>query len=361
MGSIPIGTANKYKGYIMKKAFSVISKIFFGLSVTAFVAAFLFLMAHTYFNDRWFNAIHDFHNPASEFVAKDKSDLSILLVSDTGSKNLVLRKVLQEANASKDYDFIMYLGDLPVNASLVSYYWMLNDLKPFIGDTPFYTLPGNHDVTRRIGLTRKHFKDKSFYETVMGQRYYWFGYGNTLFITLDSSDESLDDEQLTWLDDTLRKIRPMFKNCIIMGHVPPINSCPDCFEDHITDSVSTQKFANIIKKYKINAMFFGHVHFYSKAKFENIDFYTTPSSGQSVRNPKDRRFGYIKVNIDKRGNVAVQPEFIDFHGKKHDFFNEWLTRDVLGPKVRMSITAALKISLLTLILAFICRAFAKRK
>ena len=345
----------------MKRTLKIISNIFFGLSIAAFVATLLFLIAHAYYSNHYFDAIHDYHNPSSEFMAKDKKDLSILLVSDTGSKNLVLRKVLHAANASKDYDFIMYLGDLPVNASLVSYYWLLDDIKPFIGNTPFYTIPGNHDVTRRIGLTEKYFRDKSFYETIMGQRYYWFGYGDTLFITLDSSYESLDDTQLTWLDDTLRKIRPLFKNCIIMGHVPPINSCPDCFEDHITEPISTQKFADIIKKYKINAMFFGHVHFYSKAKFQNIDFYTTPSSGQTVRDPNNNRFGYLRVNIDKRGNITVQPEFIDFHGPKYDFFAEWLTRDVLSPKIHIIITMALNISLPIFILAFIFQAFAKRK
>jgi Icc-related predicted phosphoesterase len=336
------------------------SKIFFGLSITFFTFAFLFLFAHTYFSDYWFKTIHNYHNPASEFIAKDKSETSILLVSDTGSKNLVLRKILKQADTSK-YDFVMYLGDLQVNASVTGYYWLLNDIKPFLGDTPFYTIPGNHDVTRRIGLTRKHFKDKSFYETVMGQRYYWFGYGNTLFITLDSSDETLDDQQLVWLDDTLKKIRPLFKNCIIFGHVPPANSCLQCFEDHITKPISTQKFANIIKKYKINAMFFGHVHFYSHAKFENIDFYTTPSSGQSVRDPKNRKFGYISVKINKNGKIDVQPGFIDFHGKKQDSFKEWASRDLLGPKVRMSVSTALRLSLLILILAMFLRSYEKHK
>ncbi len=340
----------------MKRTLKIISNIFFGLSIIYFVCAFLFLFAHTYFQDRYFDAIHDYRNPVSEFIAKDKKDdISILLVSDTGSNNLVLRRVLQQAFDRNKYDFVMYLGDFTTNASMTAYYWMLNDIKSLLNGTPFWTLPGNHDITRRIGLTKKHFKDKAFYETVMGSGYYWFGYGNTLFITLDSSDETLDNKQLTWLDDTLRKIRPLFKNCIILGHVPPINSRPDYFEDHIMTADSMKKFEAIIKKYKINAMFFGHVHFFSESKFANVNFWTTPASGQSVRNPENKKFGYINLKINKNGKVSVNPEYIDFSGPKHEFFNEWFTRDVLSVKVRMIISAALNLGLISLFIALICR------
>lgn len=350
------------KGAVMKKTLKVLSKIFFILSIISFVCAFVFLIAHTYFSDKHFNTIHNYHNPQSEFIAKDKKDdISILLVSDTGSNNLVLKKVLAQAQSTNKYDFIMYLGDFTTNASITAYYWMLDDIYPLVKGTPFYTIPGNHDITRRVGLTRKHFKDKAFYETIMGQRYYWFGYGNTLFITLDSSDESLDDIQLTWLDDTLKKIRPMFKNCIIFGHVPPINSRPDFFEDHITTAESTKKFEAIVKKYKINAMFFGHVHFYSQAKFANIDFWTTPASGQSVRNPENPKFGYITVKINKNGRVDVKPEYIDFSGPKHEFFMEWFTRDVTGAKARMTISATLELTIASLIIALLCRVLSKVK
>ena len=346
----------------MKNTLKIISKIFFGISVAATVCAVIFLCAHTYYSDHYFNVIHEYHNPASEFLSPKKSDdINILLVSDTGSNNLVLRDVIKNAMNANKYDFVMYLGDLTVNASGTAFYWMLNDIKPLLNNTPLYTIPGNHDVTRRIGLTKKHFKDKALYETVMGQRYYWFGYGNTLFITLDSSDETLDENQLVWFEDTLKKIRPLFKNCVIFGHVPPANTRPDYFGDHITQEETTKQFEQIIKKHKINAMFFGHVHFFSKGKFANIDFWTTPSSGQSIRNPELPKYGYVNVKIGKNGHVDVQPNYIDFNGRKHSSFTEWFVRDVSSVKVRMIISTALKIAFVSLIIAFICRIIARRK
>lgn len=336
------------------KQHNIVSKIFFILSALFFIITVVLMGAHTFSSDRYFNAIHDFHNPNSEFIENKNTNTSILLISDTGSGNLVLRDALENALKSKKYDFVMYLGDFAKNASVTGFYWMLNEIKPVLNNTPFYTIPGNHDITRRIGLTKKHFKDKSLYETIMGARYYWFGYGDTLFVTLDSSDETLDDKQLVWLDNTLKKIRPMFKNCIIFGHVPPANSGVD----HIMTNDSAQKFEHILKKYKINAMFFGHIHMYSHGNFANIDFYTTPSSGQAIRDPKIHKFGYLDVNIGKNGTVKVEPKYIDFVGNKHSPFTEWFVRDISSVKVRMIIVAGL---LLSFTLSIIGLLFRKRR
>ena len=107
-----------------------------------------------------------------------------------------------------------------------------------------------------------------------------------------------------------------------------------------------KKFETIVRKYKINAMFFGHVHFYSHSNFAGIDFYTTPSSGQYVRNPENPNFGYISVDIDKNGKVNVVPNYIDTPLTKRSGFTEWFARDVLGYRVRLTIAAALILSLL---------------
>lgn len=330
----------------MKK---VISKIFFGFFVGFFMLAVVLLGVHTYYSDYHFSAIHEFHNPVSEFLDNDKKDINVLLVSDTGSHNILLGEIIKHAFATKNYDFVMYLGDMTKNASVTGYYWMLDSIKPVLNGVPFYTVPGNHDITRRIGLTKKHFIDKSLYENVMGPRYYWFGYGNTLFITLDSSDTTLDSGQLVWLDKTLAKIRPMFRNCVILGHVPPANSRPDFFEDHITDAESTESFKRIIKKYKINAMFFGHVHYYSRGSFAGIDFWTLPSSGQAIRNPKNPNYGYVSLNIDTNGRVGVEPGYIEFNGDKRNGLSEWIVRDVLSVKVRFIISVALLLSLISFV------------
>ena len=335
-----------------------ISKIFLLLAGMFFVCTCLLMGAHTYYSDHYFNAIHDFHNPVAEIMPNQKPDTSILIVSDSGSHNLILRRVLQDALDKNKYDFVMHLGDFTKNASITGTYWLLNDIKPVLGKTPLYMIPGNHDITRRIGLTKKHFTDKSFYETVMGPRYYWFAFGDTLFITLDSSDTGLDDAQLAWFDTTLKKIRPGFKNCIVFGHVPPANSRPDFFEDHIMQPDTVKKFEQIVKKHKINAMFFGHVHFFSQSKFAGIDFYTLPSSGQAIRDPNIRQYGYINVNINKKGDVSVEPKFIDYRGPKKSAFSEWFARDVLSVKVKMMVSAGLCLSIIFLIVGLVLR---KRK
>ena len=102
-------------------------------------------------------------------------------------------------------------------------------------------------------------------------------------------------------------------------------------------------------------MFFGHVHFFSKGKFANIDFYTTPSSGQAIRDPENRKYGYINLNINKNGVVDVEPHFIEYDGKKYNAFMEWFVRDVLSEKVSMMISTFLWLTIISLIVALVYR------
>lgn len=61
-------------------------------------------------------------------------------------------------------------------------------------------IPGNHEIADRFGSDNKY-----FYRMVFGPLYYWFSYGNVMFIGLDSSEERYDDAQLEWLEDVLEK------------------------------------------------------------------------------------------------------------------------------------------------------------
>ena len=331
----------------MKKT---VSKIFLLLSGILVVLTIILSLINTFYSDYYFKIKHDFANPNSEFIENKKSDTSILLLSDSGSNNLILKKVLQQALTSQKYDFIMYLGDFVQTGSVTEFYWMLNDIKPVLKETPFYTIPGNHDIKRKIGKIK--IKDKSFYETIMESRYYWFGYGDTLFITLDSSDETLDKKQLEWLDTTLKKIRPMFQNCIILSHVPPVNSKIN----HIMTFETAKKFKQIIKNYKINAMFFGHVHFFSHEIFANIPCYTSPSSGQSAR---FQTYGYLNVDINKNGIIKVEPKYVEVTGKRREFIKEWFISEILSVKCRVIILSLLRLSLISLIIALIARKYHK--
>lgn len=316
-----------------------LSQIFIGLSVVCFFAGVGVLATHAYFDDYFFDSIQAFDHPASKFLNPGANDVTVLLASDSGSYNNILEGVI--VNARKlhpEYDFMMYLGDMATTGSITGYYWMLEEILPKLTGLPMYAIPGNHDVTRRVGLSKQIVVNKAFYTTVMGAAYYWFGYGNTLFIALDTSTPDIDDEQLQWLVDTLKNIRPMFRNCVIFNHMPPINTRPDFFKDHTMSPESADKLASVLRGHKIDAMFFGHVHYFSTGKFAGIPIYTIPSSGQSVRDKTEPRWGYVTLKIGRNGIKSVEPSYIDFVGPKREMMEEWWARDILSTKGRDCVT-----------------------
>lgn len=316
-----------------------LSQIFIGLAAVAFFAGVGVLATHAYFDDYFFDSVQAFDHPASKFLNPTAQDITVLLASDSGSYNRILEATIVLARkAHPEYDFMMYLGDMAVTGSITGYYWMLEEILPKLTGLPMYAIPGNHDVTRREGLAKQTVVNKAFYTTVMGPAYYWFGYGNTLFIALDTSTPDISDAQLAWLSDTLKNIRPKFRHCVIFNHMPPINTRPDFFEDHTMNPASADALARVLRGHKINAMFFGHVHYFSTGKFAGIPIYTLPASGQSVRDKNESRWGYVTLKINRNGVVSVEPSYIDFVGPKRESMEEWWARDILSTKGRNVVT-----------------------
>lgn len=169
--------------------------------------------------------------------------------------------------------------------------------------TPLYAVPGNHEILSVNGVV-----DRSLYNEVFGPGYYWFSYGDVLFIGLDSSTSAYDDEQLQWLDKTLAKIRPQFKYCVIFSHVPPVNvKVPN---DHRLFDESRDRFAEVIRNRGVNLLISGHVHYYSESEFAGVPLITLPSSGQPIRS-EIKKFGYVMFKADRDGIVKIRPVYVD--------------------------------------------------
>lgn len=318
----------------------LISRILSCISITLLATAFILILVHLYLGDRHFDTGKNFFPPESQFIQTDNPDFNFAIMSDSGNNNLVLEKIIRHARRSdQKYAFFLYLGDLVMNRHETYFYWMLSEILPKLHHKPFYMVPGNHDVIHD-GDT-----DKSFYRSVMGATYYWFGYGNTLFIGLDSSAEYMENEQFLWLENILTKISPHFKHCIIFSHRPP-QIIPG-YRDHKMDDKSIERLRAIVKKHhkKIDAMFFGHVHYFSEQKFEGVPIYTAPTAGQG--SSVDKRFGYIGVQVTDKGGVNVTPVFIEPPEYRREYFELFWAAQILTPKLRGIVTVLLILSALS--------------
>ncbi len=330
-----------------------LSKIFYLVAITVITIAFCLFVTHTYFGEESIRPAQNMLPPASHFLNDNATEFNLAIMSDTGSHNRVIERIIDAAQASdKNPEFIMYLGDLVSDRRPANFYWMFHEMGRHLNGIPFYMIPGNHDVEKRKNI------DKRYYQAVVGQTYYWFGYGNTLFIAMDSSDK-ISEIQFEWLAETLEFIRPLFRNCIIFGHMPPKNVAGA--EEHRMSDTDAAKFKSIIRNHKIDALIFGHVHYFSADTFAGIPMYTTPSSGQTPRFTDLNKYGYIHLEMGKNGIKALEPRYVEFSGPKREYLEAWFVRYIYTNRLREIINILMITAGVFVLSGIISGTYARRK
>jgi 3',5'-cyclic AMP phosphodiesterase CpdA len=106
-------------------------------------------------------------------------------------------------------------------------------LKPYL----FYVC-GNHD-------------DSPYYTQYLGERVYAITYGNSLLVVLDNSTKVLNESQLEFLENQLKR---GFEHTFVFMHVPPLDPQGTYCMIH------PEKFLEIVQKYHVNYVFCGHIH-----------------------------------------------------------------------------------------------------
>ena len=289
----------------------MLKKISKYLKRTAFLVLFLSLGASTirYYAIEGFRPSHEqnFKAPAEQIFSPKTDEFSFSVLSDAGSQTRPLEYIIKKIRHSKS-QFILCLGDLIRYRNPAHFNWISEEVAEKLKGIPFYMVPGNHELAKSGNKLR-------LYTPVFGAPNYWFSYGNTLFIGLDSAQEKISLRQFRWLENTLKKHRDDYQNCILYSHVPPF--APNGEQHHHLDKSSQKRLEKIVKTYNINLLLFGHVHYYSQSTFAGVPMYTAPSSGQKIRS-QDSRFGYLKIKI-KKDSISVIPKYINKKGGSEYF------------------------------------------
>lgn len=316
----------------------LLKKILYIIGCSLIAISALSLSIRGYIGDNFFKADSNFLSPAGYVQYPEKDTFNFAIVSDSGSQNQTLQNIINVIRKSnKNFEFILHLGDLATDRPTSHIYWLLSEIKPKLKHIPMYLTPGGHDVH----LLNNGNTNKSFYRTIFGQENYWFSYGDVLFISIDTSEEKITEEQITWLKNILNKFRSQYKTCVIFSHVPPIDAAKG---GHKLDNNSIEKLKNIIKEYKINTAFFGHQHDFKKAIFGNIPIYVSPSSGQTIRSDI-KKYGYIEVEVKNNNIENINVKYIDLK-KENENLEIFLIDNFLSTKIR-------KISLIMFVIGFL--------
>lgn len=130
----------------------------------------------------------------------------------------------------------------------------------------FYAALGNHDDPAQ-----------RFYEkfNMGGKRYYTFQKGSVRFFALDST--YMDQEQLRWLEDELKKSNDKWKICFF--HHPLYSSG----KRHGPDVELRQALEPLFVRYGVNAVFTGHEHFYERIRPQKGIYYFIEGGSAKLR------------------------------------------------------------------------------
>ena len=235
--------------------------------------------------------IDNYLAPAGRFIRGDEA-LTFAVLGDSSLRNTPLEAVLRDI-VRGGFDFALHVGDQARRRTSAHFEWLLQEVRGEIGDFPFYAVPGNHDITSG----GRHLR---FYKRAFGQPHYWFSYGDTLFVCLDTSTIRLPDAQAEWLDQTLTRLRGLFKSCVLFMHVPPIDPRPGG-DYGIVEGV--ERLRGIVQAHSVTAIIAGHIHEFLSGDFAGVPLYIAPASGQRMRGKADR-FGYLSVSVDRQGSIC---------------------------------------------------------
>jgi hypothetical protein len=170
-------------------------------------------------------------------------------------------------------------------------------------DSPEYHVIGNHDLR---GLTRQEWTDK----TKNKNSYYYFDFDETLrviifdstLITASSDEKNSEriayEKELDWLEETLKNSRN--RKIIVFSHHPPI---PALRKAMPIEAIS--RLDDIFSKYRVRAVFSGHVEVAYYEKIGGVDYFAVPGFYRSELTGFPLIGSFSEINIGYRNSLTL--------------------------------------------------------
>lgn len=225
-------------------------------------------------------------------------------------------KAVMEINRLKP-DFIVITGDLVNNkddkSQITEFKRVTSKISPSI---PVWYSPGNHDTGQSPTQ-----QDIDAFVSEYGHDRFSFRQKNSLFIGLNScliksNVPMLEKSQFEWLSGELSKAGAM-NHRIIFTHYPFFINAFDEPETYSNISTETRnRYLDLFKKYKVDAIFAGHLHNNASAKYGEMDMITTSAVGKPLAEAPSG-FRIVKVWSDRIESTYYPlnelPEVITFN------------------------------------------------
>lgn len=188
-------------------------------------------------------------------TGKTESELFRFAVFGDSGSGKAAQYELAELIERHHIDFILHTGDVvyPEGADKDYREKFYLPYKKLLARIPIFPVLGNHDYeTQRGRPWLDHFVLPE------AERFYSFDYGNAHFIALDSYH--IDAASARWLEQDLARTDKTWK--FVFFHEPPFSNK----EDRTGSAGARRLWLPLFEKYKVDLVFSGHDHMYTRFK-----------------------------------------------------------------------------------------------
>jgi predicted phosphodiesterase len=303
---------NNFKKYFSKKrhiAAAVVIVIVIVILLTIIGLNDYLPVGPVNYNQKQIEKIHSL-TPSDHFSFAVMGDNKM---GDNKNSFKIFSKILKDID-NNHYTFAIDVGDLVDDGEKAKYRIFYNMIKN--KRTPFLVAIGNHDIQK--GGAENYFD-------IFGEFYYSFDYGNSLFIVLDDANEKrIDAGQMKWLEKQLQRNE---QHKFVFLHVPPFDPRPNA-NHSLSNKQNAQEFINLMEKYKVDAVFAGHIHAYFDEMRGGINYVITGGAGAELMgtDPNHYFHHYVKVEVDadKISKEVIRFPSVDYNLFDRFFYNIWI-------------------------------------
>jgi predicted phosphodiesterase len=253
-------------------------------------------------------------------LEKLSGKFTFAVIGDNRSGDDVYRKLVSMIMERKPA-FVLNVGDMivtPGDAKQWSSFWEMS--RPII--VPYFLTVGNHDVHTKQPMTEKIYKEQV--DLPGNELYYSFRAGNALFVVLDSclvgQDKKVIGEQYNWLEGVLANSTQRHAFVFIHHPLYPENY-PGTHHGNDLDRYPAERdrLQDLMTRTKVDALFAGHEHYYSRKTMNGIKHIITGGGGAPLYAIEEVGGFYHFVLVTVDGDT-VSAEVVDVNGKVRDRF-----------------------------------------
>jgi len=205
-----------------------------------------------------------------ENTAPETQGVTFAVIGDTKTFTANANGNLEKAVRSlskQNFDLAFAMGDLVSscdggNSCIAKYESWKKIMSPMLSKT--YEVVGNHDRTGgnpADTVWQREFNLPTNGPAGFSELTYSFDSGNSHFVVLDSEkpeEHLVNDVQRNWLDQDLAKNKK--ENTFVFFHEPAYQMSQDAKDALDAKPAERDALWNVLKKYKVTAVFNGHLH-----------------------------------------------------------------------------------------------------